>query len=113
MKKFVAVATLALMASSMAQAADVKGMSGMDQASPSRAGKTAATHKATGVVKKVDAKAETISLAHEPVAALKWPAMTMTFKVADKAMLRELGEGRKVEVTFEQRGKEYVITSVK
>lgn len=44
---------------------------------------------------------------------MKWPAMTMAFQVQDKAMLDKLGEGKKVEVEFEQRGKEHVITSVK
>ena len=48
-----------------------------------------------------------------PVKSMKWPAMTMTFKVKDKAMLDKLGAGKKVEVEFEQRGKDYVITSVK
>ena len=47
------------------------------------------------------------------MATLKWPAMTMTFKVADKALLGKLAEGRKVEFAFEQRGKDYVITGVK
>ena len=71
------------------------------------------THKTVGVVKKVDPKTGSVTLAHEPVPSMKWPAMTMAFQVRDKAMLSQLGEGKKVDVEFEQRGREYVITSVK
>ena len=114
MRKYLVVATLALLPGIMAYAAaDVHGTSGMEHTSASKADKSPSTHQAVGVVKKADAKAGTVSLAHEPVATLKWPAMTMTFKVADKALLDKLGAGRKVEVAFEQRGKDYVITSVR
>ena len=75
--------------------------------------KPAPAHKAIGIVKKVDVKAGTVTLAHEPVQSLKWPAMTMAFKVQDTVALEKLGEGRKVEVDFEQRGKDYVITGLK
>jgi len=47
------------------------------------------------------------------VASLKWPAMTMSFLVKDKATLEKLREGGKVEFEFVQQGKDYVITSVK
>jgi Cu(I)/Ag(I) efflux system protein CusF len=70
-------------------------------------------HKATGVVKKLDAKGGTVTIAHEPVKELKWPAMTMPFKVQDKALIDKLGEGKKVDFEFEQRGKDAVITAVK
>ncbi len=54
-----------------------------------------------------------VTLDHEPVKSMNWPAMNMTFKVQDKALIDKLGEGKKVHVEFEQRGKEYVITSAK
>ena len=72
-----------------------------------------ATHKAVGLVKKVDPKAGTVTLAHEPVKSMKWPSMTMAFQVKDKTVLEKLSEGKKVEFEFEQRGKDYVITSVR
>ena len=74
---------------------------------------SAAAHQATGVVKKVDAKAGTVTLAHDPVKSLKWPAMTMGFQVKDKMLLDKLAVGKKVEFEFVQHGKDYVITSVK
>lgn len=88
-------------------------MKGMDHSAMGKSDKAQATHKAVGVVKKVDPKAGTVALAHEPVKSLGWPAMTMAFKVQDKALLDKLGEGKKVEVEFEQRGKDYVITRAK
>ena len=71
------------------------------------------THKTVAMVKKVDVKAGKVTLDHEPVQSLNWPAMTMSFKVADKKLLDELTAGKKVEVEFERAGKDYVITSVK
>ena len=104
-------------ATSLAQAGDMKGMDmkddmkGMDMKSSSKPAK--GVHKAVGVVKKVDTKASTVTIAHEPVKTMNWPAMNMTFQVKDKSMLDKFSEGKKVEVEFEQRGKDYVITSAK
>jgi Cu(I)/Ag(I) efflux system periplasmic protein CusF len=93
---------------------DMKGMD-MKDMSPSRMAKdaTPGKHTAKGTVKSVDNKAQTVTLDHEPVQSMSWPAMTMTFKVRDKAVMDKLAQGRKVEVDFEQRGKDYVITGAK
>jgi Cu(I)/Ag(I) efflux system periplasmic protein CusF len=92
----------------------MKGME-MKDMSPSAMGKDAKAgkHVAKGTVKSVDAKAGTVTLDHEPVKSMSWPAMSMTFQVKDKALMDKLAQGRKVEVEFEQRGKEYVITSAR
>lgn len=74
---------------------------------------TAAAYKASGVVKKVDAAKGRVTLAHGPVAELKWPAMTMGFAVEDKALLEKLVVGKKVAFEFVERGKSYVVTAVK
>lgn len=71
------------------------------------------THTAKAMVKKSDAKAGKVTLAHEPVATLNWPAMSMSFKVKDKALWSKLGDGKKVEVEFVQEGDDYVVTKVK
>jgi Cu(I)/Ag(I) efflux system protein CusF len=93
---------------------DKKGMEmkGMDMGKKPAAG-AQTVHKATGVVKKLDSKAGTVTLAHEPVKSLNWPAMTMGFTVKDKALLDNLQPGKKVEIEFVQQAKDYVITSVK
>jgi Cu(I)/Ag(I) efflux system periplasmic protein CusF len=69
-------------------------------------------YKASGVVKKVDPAKSTVTVAHGPVKELKWPAMTMAFKVKDKGVLDKLPVDRKVDFTFVQEGKDYLITAV-
>jgi Cu(I)/Ag(I) efflux system protein CusF len=98
-----------------AQSGEMKGMDmkGMDHKSMAKGGKESATHTATGTVKKLDAKAGTVTLAHDPVKSLEWPAMTMKFKVKDKALVEKLKVDRKVTFEFAQQGKDYVVTAVK
>lgn len=80
-------------------------------------GKSAAAgeqrHKATATVKKLDPKKGVVTLAHGPVESLNWPAMTMSFKVKDKSLLKKLGEGKKVDVEFTKQGDDYVVLSAK
>ena len=98
----------------LAQSGDMKGMDmqGMDMGKKPAAGVQTA-HKATGVVKKVDPKAGTVTLAHDPVKSLNWAAMTMGFTVKDKALFDKLVVDRTVAFEFVQQGKDHVITSVK
>ena len=71
-------------------------------------------HQAEGSVDSVDAKAGTVSLSHGPVASLKWPAMTMDFKVANATLLQALKPGARVAFEFvERQPGEWVITAVK
>jgi Cu(I)/Ag(I) efflux system protein CusF len=49
-----------------------------------------------GVVRAINAKAGKVTLAHEAIPALKWPPMTMAFKVADAALLKDVAVGQKV-----------------
>lgn len=49
-----------------------------------------------GVIKKIDAKAGSVTIDHDPIKALNWPAMTMPFKVADKSLLAKVKVGAKV-----------------
>lgn len=39
----------------------------------------AITASATGTVEAIDVSAKAVTIAHGPIAAVKWPAMTMTF----------------------------------
>ena len=71
------------------------------------------THKGIGVVRDVNTADGVITLAHEPIKSLNWPAMTMGFKVNNKTMLDKVKPGDKVQFTLVQTGKDYVITSVK
>jgi Cu(I)/Ag(I) efflux system membrane fusion protein len=86
---------------------------GFGNAVPAAAPK-APGHQAEGTVDSIDAKEGTISLNHGPVASLKWPAMTMEFKVANEALLKDLKPGAQVAFEFvERQPGEWVITSVK
>lgn len=105
---------LALLVPTMAALAQTKmdDMKGMDM--PKKPAATAPmVHKAMGTVKKVDAKAGVVTLAHEPVKTMNWPAMTMGFKVKDKMLMDKLTDGKKVEFEFMQEDKDYVLTGVK
>lgn len=87
-------------------------MKGMDMAKKPATG-AQKSNTTTGVVKKVDPKAGTVTLAHEAVKSLNWPAMTMSFKVKDKMLFDKLPVDKKVEFEFVQEGKDYVVISVK
>jgi Cu/Ag efflux protein CusF len=108
--KRTAIVTLLAAASLGLQVAAAQGMKDM----PPGATSPAVTHKATGTVKKADAARGMVTFDHEPVASLKWPAMTMEFEVADKAMLEKLRPGAKVQFEFKEKSKgKYVVTDVK
>lgn len=79
-----------------------------------QAAATGASHHAEGKVEELDAKAGTVSLSHGPIESLKWPAMTMEFKVANASLQSSLKPGAVVGVEFVERAPgEWVITSVK
>jgi Cu(I)/Ag(I) efflux system periplasmic protein CusF len=122
MKAIVLAVALALSTSStlLAQAGDMKGMDmkdhkGMDMKSMEGSDKKGEgqVHKATGKVTKIDRSAGAVTIAHDPVPSMKWPSMTMAFKVKDKAMLEKLKSDAKVDFSFMQSGKDYVITDIK
>jgi membrane fusion protein, copper/silver efflux system len=72
-----------------------------------------ATYRGEGVVKAVDAAHASVTLAHEPIASLKWPAMTMDFKVKDAALLRALKPGQRVVFDLAgESGGEYTIVGI-
>lgn len=78
-------------------------------ASPA-AGAAAGEFAANGRVVEVDARS--ITLEHEPVPALKWPAMTMPFQLAGPQLARGLKAGDAVRFRFRQRGDEHVVTTI-
>ncbi len=82
-------------------------------AAPAAAAAAAVGHKGQGKVDSVDAKAGTVNIAHGAIESLKWPAMTMEFKVANGALLKDLKPGAPVTFEFVERGAgEWVITSI-
>lgn len=70
-------------------------------------------HQGTGSVESIDAKASTLTLKHEAIASLKWPAMTMEFAVANPTLLAGLKQGTALSFEFvERQPGEWVITRV-
>ena len=65
---------------------------------PAKAGATAMTE---GEVKKIDTKAQTITLAHGTIRNLDMPAMTMVFKLKTPALLDAVKVGDKVKFSAE------------
>lgn len=57
-------------------------------------------YTAKGEVIAIDKAAGKVKLKHDAVPELEWPAMTMFFPVADKAVLEGITVGNKVEFVF-------------
>lgn len=71
-----------------------------------------ATYPAYGVLRAVNAKSHKIQIAHEPIAALQWPAMTMWFNLQGP-LPNEVKVGDSVRFVLEQsRSEEWVITRI-
>jgi Cu(I)/Ag(I) efflux system membrane fusion protein len=84
-------------------------MPGMQQ----RAGQDAADHVAQGTLNSVDAAAGTVNISHGPVSSASWPAMTMSFKLADPSAAANLAAGQKVEFHFTiQSGMSATVTKI-
>lgn len=114
MKRVLLVAAMSILVpAALAQSGGMKGMEMKDMPMKMGEGKAGETPRGKGTVKSVDAKKGTVNLAHEPIKSMNWPAMNMTFKAKDKAMLENVKPGAKVEFSFEQSGKDYVITDIK
>jgi Cu(I)/Ag(I) efflux system membrane fusion protein len=68
------------------------------------------TYSASGRITVVSA--QSITIAHGPVAELSWPAMTMQFSFARPDLARGLSAGQNVRFEFQQGGAGYVVTSI-
>jgi membrane fusion protein, copper/silver efflux system len=72
-----------------------------------------ASHHGVGNIKEMDWAHATVTIAHDPIASLNWPAMTMDFRARDPALLRSLKPGQKVDFEIvEESAGEYVIVHI-
>jgi hypothetical protein len=55
-----------------------------------------------GTVKSISSSS--VKIAHDPIAAVSWPAMTMDFKLAHDGLSKGLAPGTRVEFTFSDPG---------
>ena len=87
-----------------------KGMRGM------RMGKnmpcTNQTAQGTGVVEAVDTAKGTVTIKHQAIASIHWPAMTMTFKADPPSLLRSVKVGEKVNFTLHSAGMKSIVTAI-
>ncbi|MEY4752007.1 MAG: hypothetical protein RIQ60_4221 [Pseudomonadota bacterium] len=71
---------------------------------------TAPDYGTQGVITAIEA--DSVTLEHQPVPALKWPAMEMPFKLADQKLVKGLKPGQAVDFRFIQKGDDWQITRI-
>jgi Cu(I)/Ag(I) efflux system protein CusF len=81
-------------------------MSGM-----STAPEVTKTAEGVGLIKAINAKAGTITIKHDPIKALGWPAMTMTFKTS-AALVKDFKAGQKVKFAVRVGGGNQELTAL-
>jgi Cu(I)/Ag(I) efflux system membrane fusion protein len=71
-------------------------------------------HTAQGTVNAIDQAAGTVNISHGPVASANWPAMSMTFKLADPSAANGVLPGQRVDFTFTiAGGMDATVTEIK
>ena len=111
--KIVSIISLALALSASGYATAQSG--GMDHAAMQGmrdAAQKAPEHQAMAVVRAVNPAKGSVTLAHEAIPSLNWPAMTMGFAVKDSKLFDKLAVDSKVKVTLTKQGGGYVVTAV-
>ena len=101
--------SLAALTASAADAPSSMRMPGMKM--PASAGPAAKVGQTTGKVIAIDASRSRITIAHHRVAALGWPAMTMTFQATPR-QLRGIQPGEQVAFAFSVHGGAAVIQRI-
>ncbi len=92
----------------------------MDPNMPGMTGMTGMQHptkpadaQGVGVVRAIDAAKGTITLQHEAIQTIGWPAMTMAFRLASPDLLQGVKVGDKVKFTLHPAGMNSTVTSIK
>lgn len=111
MKTIFTAAVIALLAVANTPALAESSQAGMHQGMNHDAG-MAMGKMSNGKVKKLDAAAGNITIAHGPLENLGMPAMTMAFAVKDKAMLKGVKAGDRVNFVAADVGGTLSITSL-
>lgn len=106
MKRFLLAAVVSACATTAAWAQAGHDHHAMPAATKSAAGQL----DNTGEVRRVNAEAKKITIAHGPLKAYDMPPMTMPFAVKDPALLTKVKAGDKVRFALERVGDDLVIT---
>ena len=67
---------------------------------------------ATGVIEAVDMESKKITIKHDPIPAVNWPAMTMRFTLVADTKADDIKPGDKVAFTFIQQGNLSVLRDI-
>lgn len=71
-------------------------------------------HMAQGTVNSIDQAAGTVNISHGPVASANWPAMSMTFKLANPSAASGIEAGQRVDFKFTiAGGMDATVTEIK
>jgi Cu/Ag efflux protein CusF len=71
-------------------------------------------HMAQGTVNSIDQGAGTVNISHAPVASANWPAMSMTFKLANPSAVSGIEPGQRVDFKFTiAGGMDATVTEIK
>ncbi|HEB0852876.1 TPA: cation efflux system protein CusF [Citrobacter braakii] len=70
------------------------------------------TISATGVIESIDTENKKITIKHEPIPAVNWPAMTMRFTQVSDTRADDIKPGDKVAFTFVQQGNLSVLRDI-
>jgi Cu(I)/Ag(I) efflux system membrane fusion protein len=90
--------------------ASLAGVQARPVASATTPSATPALFETMGRIERLDARS--ITLSHQPVPALQWPAMTMGFTVADPVLTRGLKVGDQVRFAFDQAGSKHTVRRI-
>lgn len=90
--------------------ASLAGVQARPVASAATPSATPALFETVGRIERLDARS--ITLSHQPVPALQWPAMTMGFTVADPMLTRGLKVGDQVRFAFDQAGSTHTVRRI-
>lgn len=88
------------------------GMQGMQMGEGVHGMKMHETAQGTGVIKAIDATRGTVTIQHQAIASIHWPAMTMTFKVDPPGLLQSVKIGEKVNFTLHPDGANSTVTAL-
>lgn len=68
----------------------------------------------TGIVKRIDMDAKKITIDHQAIPAISWPAMTMRFTFSEPTeAIKQLKEGEQVNFSFVQQGNLSLLQDIK
>ncbi|WP_040308375.1 copper-binding protein [Asticcacaulis biprosthecium] len=85
---------------------DMSGMSGMAMEADAKTG------SGTGTITEIDKTAGTVTISHEPIPAVGWPAMTMAFK-AGPEILSNAKVGQSISFDVSVKGSDTEVTAIR